>query len=102
MTKLTFSRSVILAGLLSFAALPTLTYAATPGPGGGAPVPIGQSGKLIAFGPGGGAPVPIGQSGKLIAFGPGGGAPVPIGKSGKLIAFGPGGGAPVPIGRDTV
>ena len=81
MNKLPLSRSVILAGLLSFAALPMLTSAATSGPGGGAPVPIGQSGKLIAFGPGGGAPVPIGRGGKLIAFGPGGGAPIPIGRA---------------------
>ena len=88
-TKFTLSRSVILAGLLSYAALPVVTYAATFGPGGGVPVPIGTS---LASGPGGGVPVPIGTS---LAFGPGGGVPVPIGRG---LAFGPGGGVPVPIG----
>ena len=57
-----FARFAVLASLLSFAALPVVSQAATFGPGGGIPSPIGQNGN-IAFGPGGGIPSPIGQNG---------------------------------------
>jgi hypothetical protein len=57
--KLTFARLAILASL-SFVALPVVTHAATSGPGGGLPSPVGQH-NGIAYGPGGGLPSPVGQ-----------------------------------------
>ena len=54
-------RFAVVISLLSFAAIPVVAPAATFGPGGGIPSPIGQ-GNSIAFGPGGGIPSPIGQS----------------------------------------
>jgi hypothetical protein len=105
----TVTRAAVLAAVFAFLAAPAAMKAATSGPGGGIPVPIGQNpvGSVVTFGPGGGIPVPIGQCGSktgctaVVAFGPGGGIPVPIGQNpvGSVLAFGPGGGIPCPIGH---
>jgi len=64
--KSTFAPIAVLASL-SFAALPVVTYAATSGPGGGIPSPIGQVND-IAYGPGGGIPSPIGQVARYFSW----------------------------------
>jgi hypothetical protein len=57
----TFSRFAFFVAVFTFTAISSVVAnAATFGPGGGIPSPIGQA-HDVAFGPGGGIPSPIGQ-----------------------------------------